>query len=287
MHAGILRRSHRKIMLASCLLAAGVVALSIHVGLLAAGVPFPFTQPPIWGKWLNLSIIMAGTMTFLGFAGQNFCRFGFVGRTLITCVVLAALQETLRVALMTFVVTGGWIQPIIGLVSPLCRTLVTASVCVAASRWLQSRPRMIVSALFLAAFALALHLLLGSLLTPITEYAAQHAKNDLYQFPYPLHVTFAAYVTFMEAVAGTTLMTWLIWDQLPPSRATRLGLLALLTASMKGVIGGTFVFGFFTASSVWIGMLSWSQFLLEFVALGVLVGFSWERFGAADPQPKM
>ncbi len=88
----------------------------------------------------------------------------------------------------------------------------------------------------------------------------------------------------MEAIVGATLMTATVWDQLSGSRMIRLLTLAVLAALVKGVVGGTFIYGFFTGPSVLIGMFSWSQFLLEFLALGFLVGVAWQLF--AQPAPR-
>lgn len=87
-------------------------------------------------------------------------------------------------------------------------------------------------------------------------------------------------MTFVEAVIGTALITILVWNQLPGSRAIRLLLLAALAALIKGVAGGTFVYGFFTRSSAATKIFNWSQLLFEFLALGFLVGLASDLCGA-------
>lgn len=268
--------------LAIGLLAAGFLALSIHVVMLAYGVPFPIPQPPLWAKWLHLTLVVGGTLAVLQWAAPGFARLRLVKRMLITFAMIAMLQETMRVTIMPVVVTGGWLQPVIALASPLARILVIAMLCVVASRWLRGTATVMFAAPLVAAAGTAANLALGWALSPILQYASRFARDDLYTFPYPFHVTAAAYVTYVEAVAGAALMTVLVWNQFPGSRLARLLMLAALAALIKGVVGGTFVYGFFTGSSAAMGLFSWSQFLFEFLALGFLVGLAWHLFGARD-----
>jgi hypothetical protein len=153
-------------------------------------------------------------------------------------------------------------------------------VSVAAARWARSFPSILGMALIGGAVAWGVQQLAGLVLKPFVQSFASLARGDQYQFPYPFHVTVAAYLTFIEAVVGVTLMTLLVWPRLPASRGLRVLTLAVLAALIKGVVGGTFLYGFFTGPSVLIGMFSWSQFLLEFIALGALIGLAWEAFGA-------
>lgn len=274
-------RSIRPLRLAASLVRAGFVALSVHVAMLASGVPFPLHEAPTWARWLNMSIIVGGILTFLSLADPTLGHSSILRRTLITFVMLVTLQETFRGAIMASVVTEGWIQPTIGLIAPLSRTLIIALLCAMASQMVRTRSSVIVAALAIALIGTVSSLVLGWALSPILRYASQFAHEDVYRFPYPFHVNVAAYATFLEAVAGATLMTVLIWDHLPKTRTTRLSVVAVLTASMKGVVGGTFVYGFFTGRTAMVGLLSWSQFLFEFLTLGILVGLAWEFFGAS------
>src|SRR5690606_12552281 len=121
--------------------------------------------------------------------------------------------------------------------------------------------------------------LVNKAMSPLMAYVSPLSSEPLYQFPYPFHVTAAAYITFAEAVLGAALVTILIWNRLPGRRWPRLLILAVLVAALKGVVGGTIVYAFFTGPSWWVGLLSWSQFLLEFLALGLLVGLAWDIYG--------
>lgn len=281
-----MRRPRRPLLLLAGLLAAGFVALSVHVVMLYSGVPFPIPQAPLWARWLNLTLIVGGTLLFLWYAAPRLAHLGTPGRTLVTFVTLATIQETLRNAIMTAVVTGGLLQPSIALLGPIVRTLATALICVVAARRVKGRLSIVIVAPIAAAVALGASLAINWALSPVLQYGARFAQPDLYQAPYPFHVTLAAYITFVEAIVGATLMTAMVWGQLPGSKMARLLTLAVLAALLKGVVGGTFIYGFFTGPSVLIGMFSWSQFLLEFLVLGFLIGVAWEMFGQpAPPRP--
>lgn len=266
-------------MLTGALLLAGFIALSIHVVMLGAGVPFPLPKGPAWAGWLYDSLIAGGVIVFLGLARPRLGRRRILIQTLVTFLVIAATQETLRAAVMNGVVTGGWGHSTLGLVKPVLSDLITAFLCVIAARWTQTPIALLGAVLVVGALTGFADDAIGNAMAPILEKFAWLARDELYSFPYPAHVTIAAYVTFIEAVAGVTLMAVLTWDQISTSRVVRLLTLAGLTATVKGVAGGTFVYGFFTGENVWIGMSSWSQFLLEFLALGLLVGLAWDTLG--------
>lgn len=253
--------------------------MSVHVGLLAAGVPFPLPQPPVWARWLNDSFIAGALLAFLKLAHPSIAHRSTMARTIIVFVIMAAIQETLRVGIMSGVVTGAWAYSAIGLIRPLIRAVIIALSCVVGVRWVLGIPSLLIAALVIGAIGTAARKLLAHALEPLIQHFTWLAGPDLYAFPYPVHVTVAAYLSFAEAVAGAVLMTVLIWDELPRLRPVRLLIVAFLVALIKGVVGNTLLYSAFTGSSVPLGVLSWSQFLLEFLVLGALVGLAWEAFG--------
>jgi hypothetical protein len=105
--------------------------------------------------------------------------------------------------------------------------------------------------------------------------------EDIYQFPYPLEVMIPAYLTFLEAVIGATLIAALIWDRLPGPVAIRAATLGVIVATIKGILGATLLLSFFAVEPVGIAMLGYSQFLFEFLALGAFVGLAWHQFGVS------
>ena len=263
---------------------AGVVAMSVHVGLLAAGVPFPRPQPPVWAQWLNECFIAGALLAFFKLAHPSTAHRSIMARTIIAFVIMAAIQETLRVGIMSGVVTGAWAYSAIGLIRPVIRVAIVALSCAVGVRWVLGIPSLLIAALVIGAISTAARKLVAHALEPFIQHFAWLARPDLYAFPYPFHVTVAAYLSFAEAVAGAVLMTVLIWDGLPRSRPVRVLIIALLVAHLKGVIGNTLLYSAFTGGSVLLGVLSWSKFVLEFLVLGALVALAWDAFGR-DREP--
>lgn len=53
----------------------------------------------------------------------------------------------------------------------------------------------------------------------------------------------------------------------------------MLVALIKGMAGSTALYSAFTGETVLRGVISWRQFLLEFLTLGALAGLAWDAFG--------
>ena len=272
-------RFRRPVLLVVSLVLAGFAALSVHVGLLAAGAPFPQPRPPVWAQWLNEAFIVGALLAILKLAQPDFGQLNTPTRAIILFVIMAMVQETLRAAFMTGVVTGGWGYSALGLVKPLLRAFTVALLCVLALRWVQGIFSLLIVAVAIAALSMVVRRIVSQAVDPLLQHFAWLARADMYSFPYPFHVTVAAYLSFAEAVAGSLLLTMLVWDQLPASRPVRLLVLAVLVALVKGVVGSTLFYSYFTGESVLLGIISWSQFLLEFLVLGALVGLAWAAFG--------
>lgn len=269
----------RPLLLAASLVLASAIALTVHVAMLAWGIPYPSAQPPGWARWLNLAIAIAAVLLVLRLAEPHLAGRGFMARALIVFILLLTIRETARAGIMGGIVTGGWTHSIVGLAEPLVRLLIQAALCVLAVRWVRGALSLVLVALATAALAMGGQALAGMALAPLMEYAAALARPALYAFPYPFHVTLAAYVTMLEPALGATLLLALIWDRLPGSKAVRLLACALLVALLKGILGMTLLFSFFMQQTPLAGMLSYSQFLFEFLVLGLLAALAWDAFG--------
>ncbi|MDX2335577.1 hypothetical protein [Brevundimonas vesicularis] len=152
--------------LAAACLVAGFIALSIHVGLLAAGVPFPIPTPPLWATWLHTALVAGGLIMALATAGPRGLGGSLAGRTLLAFAILVLLQETFRVAVMNGVVTGGWAYGAIGLIKPLLRSLILALLCAVAVRWARGPISAMAAALAAAAVATGAQRLIHPFLNP-------------------------------------------------------------------------------------------------------------------------
>lgn len=263
------------------LAAAGIVALSIHVVMLTAGVPFPSAAAPAWARWLNTASSVVAVLAFLKLARPRLDKWGFWSRLLVTFVVLVTIRETFRSAFMAGVVTSAWTFSLIStLPAALAGLFVLALLCTAVSGWARSIPTTIVAGLVVAGIYVLVQPFIGQAFAPLIERFAALSHDDLYTLPYPLVVIIPAYLTFAEPVLGATILAALIWDQLPGGLVKRALIVALMVALVKGVLVATFLFSFFASGSVAASVLSFSQFLSEFLALGFLTGLAWGRFGA-------
>lgn len=281
-HADRQAKARSIITLLFWLAAAGSAALSIHIAMLSSGVPFPVSQPPVWARWLNNASCVVAILVFLDLARPQIDRWGFPSQLLVTFVVLVTVRETFRGAIMAGMVTSAWTFSIISIVpAELVKLFVLALLCMTATNRARSILSLIVAGTVIAGIYVFVLRLANWLFAPIIEHFAMLSHDDVYTFPYPLVVMIPAYLTFAEAVFGATIIAALIWDQLPAGRWTRPVIVALLVASMKGVTIATFLFCFFTTGPVAPGILSYSQFLLEFLVLGFLTGLVWARFGEA------
>jgi hypothetical protein len=247
-------------------------------------VPYPEDSAPIWARWLNLSGTAIALLIFQGLAAPKIGHRGFVTRMLISFVILAMMKETLRGAVMNAVVTTAWTYSLVVMLVPVVMALAIALLCTVAGRWIRSTTSLVVAGAIVGAAGSLLPPLVGAALSPLMAAAAPLSHPDIYQLPYPLPVLIPAYLTFAEPVASCGLLALLVWPQLPVGRARRIVAFAALVVFLKGVAIRTFLFSFFMNEPPALGMLSQSQFLLEFLALGLLVGAVWDAFGGVGPR---
>ncbi|MEL1266335.1 hypothetical protein [Pseudoxanthomonas putridarboris] len=113
----------RSLLLAGSLALTGIVAFSIHVWMLAVGVPVPLSQPPVWARWLDSSLVAGAVLVFLKLAHLRIGHLGVLTRTLIAAGILMAIQETLRARIMSGVVTAAWTASALGLVRSLASSV--------------------------------------------------------------------------------------------------------------------------------------------------------------------
>lgn len=259
-------------------LIAGVIALSIHVVMLQGlGVPYPEDSPPLWTRWLNLAGTTTALIAVIRLAGP---RLGGAGRAILTTgLALVMIKESLRGAIMTGVVTSGWAWAPLALLPGVLLGLATAAVCVLLGRWARSPLLVVLTGMVAGGLTLVLQPLIGIAVSPLMAQFAHLAHPEVYQTPYPWFVLIPAYATFAEPVIAALILAALIWDRLPRPLPLRLVTFTLLVVLLKGVLVRAFLFAAYMDAPYVEGLLSQSQFLLEFAALGLLIGLSWHAFG--------
>ena len=265
--------------LVAALIVAGAVSLSIHVVMLQVlGIPFPEDQPPVWAKVMNLA---GTTSALIAFQVNARAKLGGFWRTVvISGPILLLLKEGIRGAIMNGVVTTGWGFALAGVLVPLLLSFGIALICATSSRWVRSPLTLLAAGLLTGALAYVLQALVGVAISPVMGALAHLARPDVYHLPYPLAVLIPAYLTFAEPLVGCGLLVALVWDRIEGGLAARLAQLTLLVLFLKGVVVRTLVFPAYMEQPYFQGMLSQSQFLLEFAALAILTALAWNRFGA-------
>ena len=181
--------------LALVLVFAGVAALSIHVGMLLAGVPFPVASPPAWAGWLNQAVTTITLLVVVRLAGPMVARLSLVKRTLLIFLVLAMIRETVRGIIMNGVVTTSWAFALVALPDQILRLLFLAALVAIGARWTTNIPRLVVIGLAIAGASFGMNKIIAAATSPLAEQLAHLARPDAYTFPYPAEVMVPAYLT--------------------------------------------------------------------------------------------
>lgn len=241
------------------------------------GIPFPEDQAPSWARLLNL----AGTTTALIalFVGARVQLGGFGRAVVISGFILLFIKEGVRGAIMNGVVTTGWAFALAGLLVPLLLCFGISLICGIAARWVRSPISLVVAGIFTGVLAFAWQMVVGIAVSLVMAALSYLARPDVYQLPYPISVLVPAYLSFAEPLLGCALLVALMWQRIKGGLAARLALFTLLVVLLKGVLIRTMLFPAYMAQPYFEGMLSQSQFLLEFAALALMTALAWERFG--------
>lgn len=263
-------------------------ALSVHVIMLQwLDVPYPIDHAPLWAKWLNIVSVVAGVLAFLRFSRPSLGPLRRLNRFVIVAALYAACHETLRFYIMNSVVTTSWAFPAIQLIQPLLQAVVISFLCAVAIRWARSLAHYIVISLIVGGIILLANMLIDAALAPLFAHFSYLSHADVFQEPYPLEVLVPAYVSFLEPVIAAAIMAKLTWAELPSGRVCRILTFAILMLAIRGIAVRPFLYCFFMAGPPLSGMVSQSQFFLEYLVVGLAVGTAWEAFAASRAPAEM
>ena len=255
-----------------------VISLSVHVIMLQVwGVPFPDrTGVALWANFLNVAIAVIALSTFYGLARPQMTRWPTWLRWLVVALLFGSLKEVFRGNLMNGVVTTAWVFSFAQMIAPIAYSLILGACVVWALPLVRNRALGIGAMLVAAAFMMfAVKPLVGFALSPLMQAVSALNHQDVYPFPYGWHVLFWAYVTYLEPVMACFAAAALVLPGLSPRPILRITQFSGLILCIKGALLPTLLFGFFNARGLGIGMISESQFLLEGLALSVLVALIW------------
>ena len=250
----------------------GAVSLSIHVVMLQGlGVPFPDRGGvTIWPRLLDSSLASLALIAFYALAQPRLSGVAPWIRVLIVALLYAMLKEVARGAAMGGIVTTAYLFNAAQALIPILHCIAVAILVVAITPLLRGPVAKLLGALGISALILfAIRPLIESVLGPWLQSISYLAHDDVYPFPYGAHVLFWAYVTYLEPLIACLIIALLVWPGLSARAPLRIVQFVALILLIKGSLIPTFLYGFYNASGVPLGMLSESQFLLETLALAL------------------
>lgn len=257
-----------------------IVSLSIHVVMLQVlKIPFPDrTAVRIWLRLVDGALAVFGLMMLYDLSRPRLARFPAWCRALIIAALYGTLKEVFRGIIMNGIVTTAFAFGAAKALIPILQCIVMGGLIVTVTPRLHGYWTKLIGALIIAAaISFAVRPLLESALTPLLQSLAYLDHPEVYQVPYGGYVLLWAYITYLEPVVATMIIAMLVWPALSVRPLVRGLQFVALVIVIKGSVLPTFLYGFYDAAGFTHGMLSESQFLLETLALGLLVAVIWPR----------
>jgi len=274
----------RWLQLLPAMILTGIVALSVHVLMLGAGVPYPNGYPNSgWGFSAILFVQALSLLVTYRLAFNDPGAVPLFTQLAILLIILAGLRETMRAFFMAGIFTLAWRFSAIDAVPSLLR-----SVYIAGAVTLLGRAGLGMRWNVLGAGALSIALgwlvpFTTRMYQPIEDHFAYLSRDARWTFPYPWQAQVPAFISFVvEPTVASFSLALLVWDRLPSRKTQRYAIFAALQIGLHGVLATFLLYPLFSHLSVPMALLSESQFLLERLVLAVMTGFFWSRFG--EPQ---
>jgi hypothetical protein len=262
------------IVLAACVIAPA--SLFVHDYMLTAlNVPYPKEMGlPIWASVFGVAVRLAGLVALGGFALPILKRGP---HWLVACaigVIILMLNETLRVIIVETTIVGSWPYAIMDGAPKAIATFLEVSIVawafVRGTRW----P--------LLMLIIALVAIVGVVF--VSPWLNTHFGNwraafgDIrkrYSVPYPPKVMFVIYATFLEATIAAFVIAASCWERLSGGMLRRIATFTLLLLLVRGRVVSLLLFSFWVRQPLPMAFLAESQFFLETMTLGLLVGTTW------------
>lgn len=238
-------------------------------------VPYPKTVGlPIWITFLNDIVRFLGLAAICGFSRAQFKGAARFAGAFVAGLLLAMLDETLRVFMIESAIIGNWLYSILDIapraLSSFAGGFATAWIAFSDLR----RRNMALAVLLIAALvAFAIHPALDALCALLKSRLLEPAP--LYSDPYPFKINVLIYITFIEPTVTAFVIAWLCWPALAAGLLMRICEFAALLLLVRGRFVELFVESFWVRQPFPGAFLAESQFFLETLTLGVLVGIAW------------
>jgi len=277
--------------LTACFIAC--LSLGVHDFMLTQ-LHIPWPDPaavPAWARYLDVTVRVASLTWFCHLASPLLFRLTSAQAAVLIGLCLVFLVETGRVFLVDLYLTEGWKEErwAFTLLQRLAMALVWFFYGISAAiiAWRSRRNNLgqtIGAVLLVAAVGL---FALQPMLHNATIYLAQlfqlREPVELYKLPYPLHVYLVIYATFLEPTIATFGLAALVWPSLAGPSWQRVARFVGLVLLIRGRVVTLLLFSFWLPNPLATAFLSESQFFLETLVLGLLVGIAWA--GVVRRQP--
>lgn len=295
-------RTHWLLILASaCVICC--IALGVHDFMLTRlRIPYPNASAvPTWAKYLDVTIRIVSLTWLACIARPTVGRMTYVKEAMLLGLTLMSLHETLRVFLIDIVLTNGWRHS--QWLFVLVDSIPSAVLWVFYGAWAALIARLLrhstltkVFRVMIAVGAAAAAVAGGMfVLKPWLQVLALHIQSafhlpdpvQIYFEPYPAHVNWIIYGTFIEATCAALILILLVWPGLTGSVFRKICQCSVFLLLIRGRFVSSLLFSFWLPGSRHLAFLSESQFFLETLLLGMLWGIVVARIDHHDaPSPK-
>ena len=255
----------------------GVMAWGVHSVLLeVCKVPYP-AQLPRTGvvPFLDYAAGALALFVFCHLASPRVSALRTWQRRLGLGVLLAMLNETLRVAFIVGVITTAWtysfVSNVQGAVAPFLLGILVALAAPRTTRWWE---RAAAAFLIAAVIFFGVKPLVAAAFQPVLA-AMAHLDHAQVYSDTSWQLNTAAGIGFVEPALASFVMVALAWPRLSGHPGWRVAQFALLLALIRRVLFSAFYYPFFTSLNAPLAMLSAGQFTLEWLTLGLLTAVTW------------
>jgi hypothetical protein len=189
-------------------------------------------------------------------------------------LLVIMLNEVFRVFLIEGAIVGNWLYSLLDIAPRALSWLA----CGGAVAWFglgdKKHRKVALAIIVLAALEVfAIHPALDSICASLKNSVSEPAP--LYTDPYPFKINVLIYATFIEPTIAAFVIASFCWPALGDRPLRRILAFAVLLLLLRGRFIGLLVESFWVKQPLPTALLAESQFFLETLVLGLLVGIAW------------
>jgi hypothetical protein len=272
------------VVLAIAIILAAAISVGAHdLAISHLGVPYPYDSAvPAWAKFLGQFVRFAMMVVLCRIAGAYLNTIRVLPAMTLVGVLLIALNETLRVIAINWVIVDGWhglngVNVLLTALPEAVFYFYQGAIAVVIARY---RPRLYwrMPAVVLAATSIGYFGLPLLDQGVVSTLAALHVPDPaaLYNPPYGWNVYRYIYGMFAEPAIAALLMARLLWPGLVGPTPSRVGMFVVLMLLVRGRIVSEFLFSFWIAPPRLVAFAAEGQFFVETLLLSLLCGLICE-----------